>query len=248
MYSRAPLPHYLRAAPVDTDSPPFQDILAGCVSSCPAWEKTLRLKMEQHRVSLWDRMVWAREPSNSVWLKSEWAVGWDTGHHRPLVSVTCSVVSSFCEPMNCSPPGSSVHGILQARILEWVAIPFSRASSQLRDWTWVSCIAGRFFTVWATREAHTTDPYYSQINCHGPKEKELHVFKKYVFTNHCQAFIMQIKIILIEKVYVAFFSLQNKPQWLLGFKQRRKWMLYIWGVWKKWSRSVVSDSLRPHGL
>ena len=46
---------------------------------------------------------------------------------------------------SCSLPGSSVHGILQARILEWVAIPFSRESSWSRDWTWVSHIAGRFF-------------------------------------------------------------------------------------------------------
>ena len=51
--------------------------------------------------------------------------------------------------MNCSPPGSSVHEISQARILEWIAIPFS---SQLRDQTWVSCIAGRFFTISATKE------------------------------------------------------------------------------------------------
>ena len=56
--------------------------------------------------------------------------------------------------MDCSPPGSSVHGILQARILEWVAIPFSRRSSLPRDWTWVSPIAGRFFTTWANREVH----------------------------------------------------------------------------------------------
>ena len=49
----------------------------------------------------------------------------------------------------------TVHGILQARILEWVAIPFSRGSSQPRDWTQVTCIAGGFFTSWATREAHT---------------------------------------------------------------------------------------------
>ena len=55
-----------------------------------------------------------------------------------------------CDPMDCSPPGSSVHGILQARILEWVAIPFSRGSSQLRNWTKVSCIVGKFFTTWAT--------------------------------------------------------------------------------------------------
>ena len=60
---------------------------------------------------------------------------------------------SVCNPMNCSPPGSSVHGILQASILEQVAIPFSRGSSPLRDRTQVSCIAGRFFTFWNTRKA-----------------------------------------------------------------------------------------------
>ena len=46
---------------------------------------------------------------------------------------------TFCDPMDCSLPGSSVHGILQARILDWVAVPFSRGSSQLRDRTQVSC-------------------------------------------------------------------------------------------------------------
>ena len=54
--------------------------------------------------------------------------------------------------MDCSLPDSSVHGILQARILEWVAIPFSRRSSPLRDQTQVSCTADRFFTIWATRD------------------------------------------------------------------------------------------------
>ena len=60
---------------------------------------------------------------------------------------------SLCVPMDCNPPGYSVHGILQARILERVVIPFSRGSSQPRDQTWVSCIIGGFFTVWTTREA-----------------------------------------------------------------------------------------------
>ena len=59
----------------------------------------------------------------------------------------------LCDTMDCNPPGSSVHGILQARVLEWVTIPFSRGSPQPRDWTQVSCIEGRFFTIWATREA-----------------------------------------------------------------------------------------------
>ena len=57
--------------------------------------------------------------------------------------------------MDCSLPGSSVHGILQARILEWAAISFSKGSSQPRDQTRVSCIAGRFIIIWAKREAHT---------------------------------------------------------------------------------------------
>ena len=63
------------------------------------------------------------------------------------------VVSDCCDPMDCSLPGSSVHGILQERILKWVVISFSRGSSQPKNQTWVSCIAGRFFTDWATREA-----------------------------------------------------------------------------------------------
>ena len=60
---------------------------------------------------------------------------------------------TLCDPVGGSLPGSSLHGILQARVLEWVAISFSRGSSQLRDWTRVSCIPGRSFNLWATREA-----------------------------------------------------------------------------------------------
>ena len=55
----------------------------------------------------------------------------------------------LCNPMDCSLTGSSVHGISQARVLEWVAIAFSRRSSPSRDWTRVSCTVGRRFTVWA---------------------------------------------------------------------------------------------------
>ena len=56
---------------------------------------------------------------------------------------------TLCNPMDCSPPGSSVHDISEARILEWVAISFSRGSSWTMDQTQLSCIAGRFFTAWA---------------------------------------------------------------------------------------------------
>ena len=59
---------------------------------------------------------------------------------------------TLCDPTDCSLPGSSVHGISQARILGWVAISFSGRSSQPRDWIQVSRIVGRRFTIWATRE------------------------------------------------------------------------------------------------
>ena len=54
---------------------------------------------------------------------------------------------TLCNPMDCSPPDSSVHGTLQAKLLEWVAIPFSRGTSWPRDQTCVSCVAGRFLTI-----------------------------------------------------------------------------------------------------
>ena len=69
-----------------------------------------------------------------------------------LVAQSCL---TLCSPNDCSPPGPTVHGTSQARILEWVAIPFSMGSSWSRDQTWAFCITGRFFTVWATREARS---------------------------------------------------------------------------------------------
>ena len=71
---------------------------------------------------------------------------------------------SLCNPMDCSPAGSSIHGILQAKILEWVAVPSSRGSAQPRYQTcvfYVSCLAGRFFITSATWEA-----FWNGKNCH----------------------------------------------------------------------------------
>ena len=120
---------------------------------------------------------------------------WGLCSFEKICMFTClltQLCSTLCSPMNCSPPGSSVHGdslgkntgvgchaLLQGifpsqrsnpgllhcrwilyhlsyqgspRILDWVACPFSRGSSQPRNWTRVSCTAGRFFTSWDTRE------------------------------------------------------------------------------------------------
>ena len=68
------------------------------------------------------------------------------------VTVFVKSCLTLWDPRNCSPPGSSVHGILQAKILQWVAILFSRGSSQPGDQIPFSCITGGFFTLWATRE------------------------------------------------------------------------------------------------
>ena len=91
---------------------------------------------------------------------------WICGSHtqkRDLRQLSCLKWSevaqscpTLCSPMDCSLPGLrslSVHGIFQARVLEWAAMSFSRVSSWPRDWTWVSYIAGRRLTIWAPREA-----------------------------------------------------------------------------------------------
>ena len=96
------------------------------------------------------------------------AEGWGrwTGYSRQCVSprkkkkkkdLCLCLVTQPCptlwDPLDCSPPSSSVHGIFQARILEWIAISSSKGSSQPRDQTCVSCITGGFFTCWAIRKA-----------------------------------------------------------------------------------------------
>ena len=73
-------------------------------------------------------------------------------HEFESENISLQSCLTLCDSMDCSRPGSSVNGILQAGILEWVALSFSRGSSWPRDQTRVSCIVGRFFTIWGTRE------------------------------------------------------------------------------------------------
>ena len=85
---------------------------------------------------------------------------WHLQAHATFICWRCYLVVesclTLCDPMDCSPPGSSVHDISHARILEWVAISSTRRSSQPRDWTCISCLAGRFFFYhWATKKAIT---------------------------------------------------------------------------------------------
>ena len=99
--------------------------------------------------------------SSSVQRCLSWVLGWnDIYSQKSCGTLLCTSLSlslkvtqlrpTLCDPTGCSLPGSSVYGILQARILEWIVIPFSRGSFQSRNRAQVSCVAGRFFTVWAT--------------------------------------------------------------------------------------------------
>ena len=102
----------------------------------------------------------------SVWRKwslpAQCNVGGNAGWCGHCRTALCACVLSpqlcltLCDPVDCSPPGSSVHGTLQVRILQWVAMPSSRGSSQPRDWTCISmspASAGGLFTTSATWEA-----------------------------------------------------------------------------------------------
>ena len=76
-----------------------------------------------------------------------------------LLVLVAQLCPTLCDPMDDSPPGSSVYGSLQVRILAWVAIPFSRGSSPPRDWTQLSCVEGRFSTIGVTREGLACSSY-----------------------------------------------------------------------------------------
>ena len=90
---------------------------------------------------------------------------WSHGFNLTFLTLESVVTQScltLCNPMNCSPPGSCVHGILLASTLEWIAIPFSRGFSQTRHQTCVSHTASRFFIIWVTRAALVTSSAISK--------------------------------------------------------------------------------------
>ena len=122
---------------------------------------------------------------------------------KVLVAQSCP---TLCDPMDCSPPGSSVHGILQARILEWIAMPSSRVSSWPRDQTHVSCIASRFLTIWVTREAQPSHTRY---------------YLRYILCiiKHNECFMAVISIHAQKSSFVGFFFLYINEHLFYVFTQ-----------------------------
>ena len=117
------------------------------------------------------------------------------------------------DPMDCNLPGSSLHGILQAGILEWVAISFSRGSSQPRDRTQVSCNAGRRFNLWATREAlyqsdiQSLKAYLLKSNVVWFKHKENTVGLSFFILLHISENIQLMYILVYIKIYLNQVSI-----------------------------------------
>ena len=116
----------------------FYDYITWLLPS-PPWRNSLRVT--------WDAVFWAQSPKRSEVKVTQWC-------------------PTLCDPMDCSLPHSSIHGIFQARVLEWVAISFSRGSSWPRDRTQVSRIVDRRFTIWAAIEVLKIPPNKMWSVCH----------------------------------------------------------------------------------
>ena len=94
---------------------------------------------------------------------------WAHFYQRKSENKVAQSCLTLCNPMDCSLPGFSIHGILQARIPKWVFISFFRRSSQPKDQTQVSHIAGRLFTIWTTREVTLLSKNTSKLQLHTEK-------------------------------------------------------------------------------
>ena len=122
----------------------------------------------------WHHLCLCPGQSQSSWyFSASWVALPDTATPCVCVCVcvcvwTVQSCPTLCDSMDRSPPSSSVHGLFQASILEWVAIPFSRRSSPPRDRTCISCIASRFLTIWATREAQCCPCPWHLLTMHLP--------------------------------------------------------------------------------
>ena len=122
-------------------------------------------------------------------------------------------MSDSCDPMDCSLPGSSVHGILQAKILEWVAISFSRESSRFRNQTWASCIAG-FIQL---------DTRFKKKKCYIPQPVKLNIQQYYLSPKFFSPHSLTSDIKVLTKESLSFTVVKAKTDLAFEFSFKLRW-------------------------
>ena len=127
---------------------------------------------------------------------------------------------TLCDPVDCSPSFSSVHGILQVRILEWVAVPFSNGSSWPGDWTRVFCIAGSFLTVWATRKALWYESVLISLHPHQSLLFSHFLFFNYSHPSECAVVSLGFDLHFMASRWLTMLSISSWACWPFVFLWR----------------------------
>ena len=144
--------------------------------------------------------------------------------------------------MDCSPQEFSVHGILQAKILEWVAIPFSRGSSQSRDRSQVSCIAGQIFTIRATRDLSKIMYWHVILNLGGYFELNFLLFLSMLYLHTLIGMISSVKCCAQSFSCVRLFATSwiraHQDPLSMGILQAKilEWVAILFSKWSSWPR------------
>ena len=176
-----------------------------------------------------------------------------SSHHSALSRVLCAIqyvltsylyfihtinntkvkVAQSC-PTLCHPMDYRVYGILRARILEWVAFPFSRGSSQPRDQTHVSCIASRFFTSWAPRKAHQQCIYVNP-NLPIPPTSPFLPWYTYICSLHlCLYFCLQIRSSIPFYALATWWLIGKDPNAGKDWRQEKRTAEDVMVDWHHW--------------
>ena len=152
-----------------------------------------------------------QSPAHPGWIGQAMTTYVPTTHHPPCPewSEVAQSCPTLCDPMDSSLPGSAVHGIFQARILEWTAISFSRGSSQPRDRTRVSCIADRHFTIWTTRQ-----PFPSPVDLPDPgikpRSPALQADRNRTLQKPIWHFRQMMTFLVAEYTYIMYMNVNVK--------------------------------------
>ena len=190
------------------------------------------------KINEWIRNC-SRRSTNKKNYKAKVDISWEWKYLHSVKVKVAQLCLTLYNPMDHSLPGSSVHGILQARILEWVAIVFSRGSSWPRNWTRVSCVGGEFFASWATRDA----PKYLPTNylLYLPRETIFWTLEK-VGDHHLK------QVFSVDPINTGKNQHQILPD--LMYWEGPIITLVVFPPWK-YARLLVAQpclTLQPHGL